>query len=115
MGCATISGIGSRIFCRAAKAMWEGLRRTTDCSSKRFSSDFELVSLGAISLSALAIGRSSTSASVGGRRDTARASVKTDRNDARGIAQLMRLVDSNGKIIREGERRFRAYFQAAGE
>src|SRR5215472_3048388 len=68
MGCATISGIGSRIFCRAAKAMWEGLQRTTDCSSKRFSSDFELVSLGAISLSVLAIGRSSTSASIGGRR-----------------------------------------------
>src|SRR5215831_19553330 len=36
MGCATISGIGSRTFCPAAKAMWEALRRITDCSSKRF-------------------------------------------------------------------------------
>jgi transposase len=30
MGCATISGIGSRIFCPAAKAVWEVLRRITD-------------------------------------------------------------------------------------
>ena len=68
MGCATINETGSRIFCPAAKAMSEALRRIIDCSSKRFSTDTELVSVGAICLGALAIGRSSISASIDGRR-----------------------------------------------
>src|SRR5271165_6857006 len=38
MHCATTSGIGSKIFCRAVKAMWEARRRTIACSSKRFAS-----------------------------------------------------------------------------
>src|SRR5436189_6397810 len=36
---ATTSGIGSRIFCPAEKAMWEALRRTIECSSKPFCTD----------------------------------------------------------------------------
>src|SRR5206468_13095045 len=38
---ATTSGIGSRIFCPAEKAMWEALRRTIECSSKPFCTDIE--------------------------------------------------------------------------
>src|SRR5262245_10806783 len=49
-------GLDQRIFVPAATAMWEALRRITDCSSKRFSSDFELVSL-ARSPRGLAIGK----------------------------------------------------------
>ena len=40
MGCVTTSGIGSKTFCRAVKAMWAARRRTTACSSKPFSSGF---------------------------------------------------------------------------
>src|SRR5204863_1353338 len=65
---ATTSGIGSRIFCPAEKAMWEALRRTIECSSKPFCTDIEPAFLGVISLSALVIGRPSISASIDGRR-----------------------------------------------
>src|SRR5438045_3947097 len=52
---ATTSGIGSRIFCPAEKAMWEALRRTIECSSKPFCTDIEPAFLGVISLSALVV------------------------------------------------------------
>ena len=68
MHCATTNGIGSRIFFLAAKATWEARRPTTDCSSKRFCIDFGPASRGGIFQSVSAIGRSSTSASAGGRR-----------------------------------------------
>src|SRR5262245_2942022 len=68
MHCATTNGSGSRTFCPAAKAMWEGLQPTIDCSSKPFSTDIEPASPGGTSRSALAIGRSCISASVDGRR-----------------------------------------------
>jgi len=68
MHCATISGIGSRIFCLAAKATYGVLRWTIGYSSRLFSIDIEPAFLGVISLSGLVIGRSSISASVDGRR-----------------------------------------------
>src|SRR6266480_4163621 len=71
---ATTSGIGSRIFCPAEKAMWEALRRTIECSSKPFCTDIEPAFLGVISLSALVIGRSSISASIDGRKGVRRRS-----------------------------------------
>src|SRR6266516_2496794 len=57
-------GIGSMTFCLAAKAMWQGLQRTIDCSSKPFSTDIEPAFPGGISPSVLAIGGSCISASV---------------------------------------------------
>src|SRR5437016_830363 len=58
---ATINGIGSRIFFRVAKAMWEARRRTIDCSSKPFCTDIEPGFPGVIFPSASGIGRSSIS------------------------------------------------------
>ena len=66
MHSATTSGIGSKTFCRAVKAMWAARRRTIACSSKLFSSGFAPASLDAICPSALATGRSSISASTDG-------------------------------------------------
>ena len=64
----TISGIGSRIFCPAAKAMLGARPQITGCSSKPFCTDIGPAFLGVISLSASVTGKSSTSASAGGRR-----------------------------------------------
>jgi transposase len=41
MGCATTSGIRSRIFCLVEKAMWEALPRTIGCLSKPCSTDLD--------------------------------------------------------------------------
>src|SRR5206468_9147408 len=65
---ATINGIGSRIFFRVAKAMWEARRRTIDCSSKPFCIDIEPGFPGVIFPSASGIERSSISVSAGGQR-----------------------------------------------
>jgi hypothetical protein len=64
----TISGIGSRISCSAAKAMLGARRRIIDCSSKPFCTDIRPAFLGGIPLSASVPGKSSTRASAGGRR-----------------------------------------------
>src|SRR5437773_2196266 len=63
---ATTSGTESRIFFPAGKAMSEARRQIIDCSWKRFSTDIEPAFLGGISPSVSVIGKSSTSASVGG-------------------------------------------------
>src|SRR5271165_646034 len=40
LGCATTNGIGSRMFCPGVRGAWGARRKITDCSSKRFSTDF---------------------------------------------------------------------------
>ena len=64
----TTSGIGSRIFCPAVKAMLGERRRITDFSSKPLCTDIELAFLGAISRIVSVIGKSSINALAGGRR-----------------------------------------------
>ena len=53
---AMTSGIGSRIFCPAAKAMLAARRRIIDCSSKRFYTDIALAFHGVIFPSVSEIG-----------------------------------------------------------
>ncbi len=65
---ATINGIGSRIFCPAAKAMSEGPQRIIDCSSRPSCTTIGRGFPGVPSPSGLAIGRSSISALADGRK-----------------------------------------------